>query len=56
MSNGKRNQKEHTERSDEQVSPVELQRQREAVIRKLVEIRRKRGDRQKEPPTGKEES
>ena len=56
MSNDKGIRKEPAGHSDEQVSPVELERQREAVIRKLVEIRRKRGDRQKEPLTKKEES
>ncbi len=47
MSTEAKAQQDQERKEDEKVSPNELKRQRKAIIRKLVKIRRKLGDKQK---------
>jgi len=52
MSDEPKAQKDQESKKDDQTSPAELKRQRGAIIRKLVEIRRKRGDDQEPTSRG----
>lgn len=52
MSDEPKAQHDQERKQDDQVSATELKRQRGAIIRKLVEIRRKLGNKQKPTSQG----